>query len=475
MKAMKRGWVALLTALCLAFAVRALLLIDATALWGDELYSVGKSFQPSFSTLLALLREDTHPPGYYTLLWFWGYLVGQSPVSLRALSWLAYLAGGWVIVQQSTALAEHRGRSAAMAALLVFCSPYPIRFAIEGKSYALLVLLVALLWWSRRANKAVAYGFFAGLAGLTHFYGLFLVLATAVWDGWQRRWRLAIAAVIAALPALTWIAYAADYLFSSRPGSWIGPPDYALFEETLARALGLWPLPKLALIVVLLLVLRRWGGLRSLRWPERHLLDASGLIPSLLMVAGVVAVSFYKPMAFSRYFVVLLPSVVPVVAVLVGRFELNRLGRGCGLAVLVVLLASWWGPGFAELDAGIGGVREKNQFRLISQRTSGLEERYSPSPRLFNLSDRMEAAMGRITLSQSPWKGRDALSQRLEAPDQAQLLWLASSGSPSDMARKLKPLRSQVEQAGYRCEPQATDLTHAVLLQCQSESSRFRE
>ena len=83
--------------------------------------------------------------------------------------------------------------------------------------------------------------------------------------------------------------------------------------------------------------------------------------------------------------------------------------------------------------------------------------------------------MGRITLSQSPWKGRDALSQRLEAPDQAKPLWLASSGSPSDMARKLKPLRSQVEQAGYRCEPQATDLTHAVLLQCQSESSRFRE
>ena len=139
-------------------------------------------------------------------------------------------------------------------------------------------------------------------------------------------------------------------------------------------------MPKLALIVVLLLVLRRWGGLGSLRWPERHLLDASGLIPSLLMVAGVVAVSFYKPMAFSRYFVVLLPSVVPVVAVLVGRFELNRLGRGCGLAVLVVLLASWWGPGFAELDAGIGGVREKNQFRLISQRTSGLEERYSRAP-----------------------------------------------------------------------------------------------
>ena len=29
-------------ALCLAFGLRALLLIDATALWSDELYSVGR-------------------------------------------------------------------------------------------------------------------------------------------------------------------------------------------------------------------------------------------------------------------------------------------------------------------------------------------------------------------------------------------------------------------------------------------------
>ena len=334
------------------------------------------------------------------------------------------------------------------------------------------MLLVALAWWWRRSAHALAYGVVAGLAGLTHFYGLFLLLAAAVWDGWQRRWRLAIAALIGALPALAWIVYAATYLFSSRSGSWIGPPDYALLEETLARGLGLWPLPKLALILLLLLVLRRWGGLPPFRWLEPELLDRSGLTPSLLMVAGVVVVSFFKPMAFSRYFVVLLPAVVPVLAVLIGRFELNRLGRGCGVAVMVLLLASWWGPGFAELDPGVGGVREQDQFRLISQRTSGLDERYSPRPRLFNLSDRMEAAMGRIPQPPSLWQGRDALKQRLEEPDQPKQLWLASSGPSPAMARKLKPLRRQVEQAGYRCERQSTDLTHALLLQCRSESSR---
>ena len=119
-------------------------------------------------------------------------------------------------------------------------------------------------------------------------------------------------------------------------------------------------MPKLALTLLLLLVLQRWGGLHRLPWPQTALLDRSGLMPSLLMVVGVVAVSFLKPMAFSRYFVVLLPALVPVLAVQIGAVDLNRFGRGCGSVVLSLMLISWWGPGFAELDAGVGGVREQD-------------------------------------------------------------------------------------------------------------------
>ena len=363
---------------------------------------------------------------------------------------------------------DARVKVGTVAALLAFCSPYPIRFAIEGKSYAVLVLLVALAWWWRRSGHPIAYGAVAGLAGLTHFYGLFLVLATAAWDGWRRRWSFSAAALIGALPALAWMAYAADYLFSSGAASWIGVPDYALFEETLARGLGLWPLPKLALVLLLLVALRCWGGLRHWPWPSWNLLGQSGLIPSLLMVVGVVAVSFVKPMAFSRYFVVLLPAVLPVLAVQIGALELNRCGRGFGLVVLALMLISWWGPGFSELDAGVAGVREQDQFRLISQRTSGLEERFSPRQRLFNLSDRMEVAMGRIPSPPVPWGGKADLKQRLLEQDPPQQLWLASSGPPQAMERKLKPLLARVEQAGFRCEPQAKDLTHARLLRCRS-------
>ena len=114
------------------------------------------------------------------------------------------------------------------------------------------------------------------------------------------------------------------------------------------------------------------------------------------MVVGVVVVSFVMPMAFSRYFVVLVPVVLPVLAVQFGALNLNRLGCGCEVGLLGLLLVSWWGPGFSELDPALRGVREQDQFRLISQRTGGLGERYGPRARLLNLSDQMEVAMGRI-------------------------------------------------------------------------------
>ena len=75
--------------LCLAIALRTLLLIDATALRSDELYSVGKRLQSSFMSRLAMLREDNHPPFYYSLLWLWGmWLVKPCWSSLAVLAGL---------------------------------------------------------------------------------------------------------------------------------------------------------------------------------------------------------------------------------------------------------------------------------------------------------------------------------------------------------------------------------------------------
>ena len=188
------------------------------------------------------------------------------------------------------------------------------------------------------------------------------------------------------------------------------------------------------------------------------------------MVVGVLVVSFVKPMAFSRYFVVLVPAVLPVLAVQFGALNLNRLGCGCEVGVLGLLLVSWWGPGFSELDPALRGVREQDQFRLISQRTGGLGERYGPRGRLLNISDQMEVAMGQIPSDPVPWGDADDLEKRLAAPPLPSELWLVSGGPPPAMERKLKPLQPQVAQAGYHCEQRANDLSHARLLRCRFEA-----
>ena len=47
------GYIAVL--ICCLFAFRALLLVDASGLWSDELYSVGKSFESDLRFLSSLM------------------------------------------------------------------------------------------------------------------------------------------------------------------------------------------------------------------------------------------------------------------------------------------------------------------------------------------------------------------------------------------------------------------------------------
>ncbi len=83
----------------------------------------------------------------------------------------------------------------------------------------------------------------------------------------------------------------------------------------------------------------------------------------------------------------------------------------------------------------------------------------------------MEVAMGPDPKGSRSLGDADDLEKRLAAPPLPPELWLASSDFPPPaMERKLKPLQSQVVQAGYHCEQRASDLSHARLLRCRFEA-----
>ena len=359
----------LVVLVCSVFALRALALINATGLWSDELY--------------------------YSLVWIWGQQLSGSAVTLRLLSWLAYLAGGLLITAQAGALVSRlpmarRQLAVAAAALMAFCSPYPVRFAVEGKGYALLVFLVALALWWRQRHQWLGYGFSMVLAALTHYYGLFLFAVVAVWDGWRGRRRASLVVAAGLVPALLWMLQASAYLMRSGTAAWIGWPDFALLEDTLARGLGLWPLPKLGLLLLVL---------------------------------------------------------------------------------------SWWWHSFRELDPAVNGhgAREVDQFQLVSRALAAEPHRFFRLERLFNLSDRMELAAGRMAELEGPWGRASELDQLLASSALPAQIWLADSGDIEGSWPRLKALRRRAEAAGYRCQKAAIAGSEAApyahVQQCQLEAS----
>jgi len=479
-----RFWPWLLVAfVCTAFAFKALFLVDATSLWIDELSSVGKSFQSDYSGLIAWLRRDTHPPLYYTLLWLWAGVAGKTSVSLRLFSWLAYVLAGVLVIWQSGVLAPRdvRGKAMACSSLLVFCSPYPVRFAIEGKSYAFLVLLIALGWFLRsrcirqeHCNVSlIGYGFVVAAASLTHFYGLFIFFAAGVWDVWRRRWRLGSVVLIALVPSFFWVAYASAYLLGSSSGAWISRPDFALFEDTLARAIGPWPLPKLVLLILVLWGLRRWGfqnvahDFKNQSLNRFALMDVCGLTASVLMVLGLVAISFVKPMAFSRYFVVLLPAFIPWLAAIGAQLPFNRRGSKVVLFLSAIMLILWWQQSFLGITAVLGGSRESDNFRAVSLLTAGQQERYSPRPRFLQFSDQVQLASGRLAVDPTPWGGPYDFNRRLQQVPLPKEVWLATSGPEQMMQKGLMPFESEAAQAGFACQSMDHSPVFTRVLRCR--------
>ncbi|MCT0223916.1 hypothetical protein KQ310_01840 [Synechococcus sp. CS-1328] len=121
-----------------------------------------------------------------------GQLVPGTARFLRLFSWGAYLLGEGVIVAQVAQMARplappRRHLAVGLVVILAFCSPFPIRFSIEAKGYALLVLWIALALLCRRRwhqegklADGIGYGLALAAAGLTHYYGLFYGIALAL-------------------------------------------------------------------------------------------------------------------------------------------------------------------------------------------------------------------------------------------------------------------------------------------------------
>src|SRR5512143_515943 len=160
--------VALAAVMVIALAAR-LLGIAGRQLWYDEAFSVLFAEKGPAAMLVGTLSltrtgaADIHPLTYYSTLWLWMRLFGESPVAVRAFSIMAGLAVVLMIFALARALFDTR--TALVAALIAAVAPFQVHYAQEIRMYVFLCLWLLLATYSYwKGSRTMRWQWWLGFA-----------------------------------------------------------------------------------------------------------------------------------------------------------------------------------------------------------------------------------------------------------------------------------------------------------------------
>lgn len=299
--------------------------LSASSYWIDELFSLFVvDHHGGFGEVLARALTDTHPPGYYFLLYGWVQAFGVSEAATRALSGILTVASLPLLY---LALRPALGRPARAFAVALGAVSHLFALAAQTtRNYALCVLLATILLGlalrlGRRllAGERAPAGLWIGLwlAGLlgeyVHFYVFLVVGALHLWlllaaRNWRAR---ALVAASGLSLALLMAAYAAALLSHSRQdlhNMWFSNSWTELGRQGWGAVAAAWSGP--AFLAVILLALAPWAA-RLRREappsPPRIALALSGLTIAGTVVGGLAVNFLIAPSFGTRSLFVLGP------------------------------------------------------------------------------------------------------------------------------------------------------------------------
>ncbi|MEM6354723.1 MAG: hypothetical protein AAF844_03435 [Pseudomonadota bacterium] len=348
------GLVVLLGVSTLILAGGVLRWIDLTtdAVWGDEI--LVSIFAQLPVTSLLFDNPDVHPP-LYVLLHKYLVAPADGAAALRTLSLVfgtlsipAAFAFGWAIKD---------ARCGLWAAALMAVWSLHIDYSQEGRSYAVLLLLVTLasaalahclaLTPSERGRWYAVVAVLGALVFATHFIGIFwlglaiFVVAidyalSAERTVLRRPVRNALAlGILLATPTALHLRLALE----QRTFNWLLVPDLAEFSRVVQALLGITGfVPSLGAAVSIATALVACIGL--------GLLISRGRFAQALFIGGLIAlpcvlfvVSQVKPVLMERTALIALPGLIVALAVALAAMP-RYAATGLGVGLIAVQLSS---------------------------------------------------------------------------------------------------------------------------------------
>ncbi len=326
------------------------------SLWFDEGFSLWTaSLAPK--DLFATLAADTHPPGYYMLLWAWTRLLGESEAAARSLSALfssAALVLGVMLARHVLASLW----SVALAATFLAVGTLPLEHGREVRMYAALSFFTLLsvccaISYRDRPSWLAWLGFVVGAAASlwTHNIAvIYLAALNVLWfitpraddqPGWNIKSLLAADAVIVILYS-PWLSTMMDQAQRVAGAFWIEPLSVSSFLSVLATLAGGDP-----------------NQVLSAAWPIQSRLAAHGfgqvvsplwfVIPVLgALLIGALTITFgridryQRRIRLSLLVYALVPVLVLCVMSLLGKpMLLDRVLIGSSPMLMILIGCGW--------------------------------------------------------------------------------------------------------------------------------------
>jgi mannosyltransferase len=307
--------------------------------WFDECFSVEVARIDWRNFLHLMWWREANMSLYYVLLRVWLHF-GQSPLFVRSLSVVISVATIPAIYWVAKRLYDHR--VALIATALLAFNAYSVRYAQEGRSYALFLLLGTLssgflISWLRdlspdlksQSATSTSESWLGGyvvtgiLAVYAHLYAILLIvvhwivadLISSRGAGKRRAWKVIGLAV---LPLLIFVGKT-----GAGPIRWIQHPglrDLVEFFKHLAG--GTWVLGLMygAACMAALIPIRKRLWSRDAAWEVWRCQFL--LLWLLFPIFLTVLLSFARPVFLPRYMIFCLPALLILVAA--GLARLNR-------------------------------------------------------------------------------------------------------------------------------------------------------